>query len=280
MPDDDAFARFGQDFEAIEAAVLETARGRWFLGEFTRRNRNADTGVLLEAIRRLEVTVAGPGGGDGLSGPGQDGLAAMSEAIERARSEIAVLGSPEDTSGPVTPTSEVFARIVRTTERATSDILDATERMQEAAWTLRERGVDTDICDELDGRATQIYTACAFQDLTAQRMAKILDALRIIETHLSDMVGPAQARLATHSPMPLAGESLSQNDIDFVIVDRAAVPERANDAGQPVPSSAPPELRHVSPAAVAHPRRLPGPLPASLAAIDALSIRERLKLFT
>jgi hypothetical protein len=43
-----------QDFEAIEAAVLESPRGRWFLSEFTRRNRAADTLMLLDAIAKLE----------------------------------------------------------------------------------------------------------------------------------------------------------------------------------------------------------------------------------
>jgi len=43
-----------KDFEAIEAAVLESPRGRWFLSEFTRRNRAADTLMLLEAIAKLE----------------------------------------------------------------------------------------------------------------------------------------------------------------------------------------------------------------------------------
>jgi hypothetical protein len=47
-----------KDFEAIEAAVLESPRGRWFLAEFTRRNRAADTLMLLEAIRKLERGVA------------------------------------------------------------------------------------------------------------------------------------------------------------------------------------------------------------------------------
>jgi hypothetical protein len=47
-----------RDYEAIEAAVLESPRGRWFLGEFTRRNRAADTLMLLEAIRKLERGMA------------------------------------------------------------------------------------------------------------------------------------------------------------------------------------------------------------------------------
>jgi hypothetical protein len=45
------------DYAAIEAAVVETARGRWFLAEFARRNRHADTQMLLEALARLENVV-------------------------------------------------------------------------------------------------------------------------------------------------------------------------------------------------------------------------------
>ena len=44
----------GLDYEEIEEAVMETARGRWFLTEFARRQRGADTRILLDAIRRLE----------------------------------------------------------------------------------------------------------------------------------------------------------------------------------------------------------------------------------
>ncbi len=46
------------DYEQIEAAVMETERGRWFLREFARRNRNADTEMLLAAIDRLARAVA------------------------------------------------------------------------------------------------------------------------------------------------------------------------------------------------------------------------------
>jgi hypothetical protein len=49
-----------KDYEAIEAVVLESPRGRWFLNEFARRNRAADTLTLLKAIRKLERGVARP----------------------------------------------------------------------------------------------------------------------------------------------------------------------------------------------------------------------------
>lgn len=46
------------DYEAIEAAVTETVRGRWFLNEFARRNRLAETRQLLDAMARIETAVA------------------------------------------------------------------------------------------------------------------------------------------------------------------------------------------------------------------------------
>ena len=42
------------DYETIENAVMETARGRWFLAEYKKRNGVADTSTLLDAVRRLE----------------------------------------------------------------------------------------------------------------------------------------------------------------------------------------------------------------------------------
>jgi hypothetical protein len=42
------------DFEAIEAAVLETARGRWFLAEYARRCRAREAERILSAVDRLE----------------------------------------------------------------------------------------------------------------------------------------------------------------------------------------------------------------------------------
>jgi len=46
------------DFEAIEDAVMETERGRWFLAEFIRRRRAEDTVCILAAISRLEGRAA------------------------------------------------------------------------------------------------------------------------------------------------------------------------------------------------------------------------------
>src|SRR5258708_36165897 len=45
------------DYESICAALMQTERGRWFLEEYARRNRSADTQLLLAAIGRIEAVV-------------------------------------------------------------------------------------------------------------------------------------------------------------------------------------------------------------------------------
>jgi hypothetical protein len=46
------------DYHAFCTALSESARGRAFLAEYARRNRNADTRPLLSAIERLQVSLA------------------------------------------------------------------------------------------------------------------------------------------------------------------------------------------------------------------------------
>lgn len=71
------------DFEAIEGAVSETARGRWFLAEYARRLRAADTGRILEALNRLEARQA-------LAEPGFDaGARHQARGIAERLSDIA-----------------------------------------------------------------------------------------------------------------------------------------------------------------------------------------------
>src|SRR3979411_182560 len=47
-----------EDYDAISEAFMETSRGRWFLGEYAKRNRNADTRMVLDALARIEQTMA------------------------------------------------------------------------------------------------------------------------------------------------------------------------------------------------------------------------------
>ncbi len=80
------------DYEAILAAVTETARGRWFLDEYARRNRTADTRTLLSAMNRLQKTVARQPARS--TAPPTEIMAQLTELVEivgRTRVEIAAV---------------------------------------------------------------------------------------------------------------------------------------------------------------------------------------------
>src|SRR5437773_5165395 len=47
-----------EDYAAIAEAFMETSRGRWFLTEYAKRNRNADTRIVLDAVARIEESIA------------------------------------------------------------------------------------------------------------------------------------------------------------------------------------------------------------------------------
>ncbi len=246
-------ARAATAYAAIEAALTQHARGRWFLAEYARRNRTADTQMLLEAIIKLEAAVLRPQRQE--SGTVLSELVAMSEAIARTRREISQITPPHKLDAHLTSATEELDHVVEATETATSEILQAAEEVQEVAWILREKGTDTEFCDTLDQRATNIYTACSFQDITGQRTAKVVQALRFIEQRINAMieiwgVDDIAARLAALEQkavveQPLLsgpqgqGGALKQDDIDAMLAGAARLQGEAV-AGPPAPRAAPP----------------------------------------
>src|SRR6185369_6054936 len=119
------------------------------------------------------------------------------------------------------------------TEAATSDILACAEHIQEMAWTLREQGIDGAVCDLLDAKATEVYTACSFQDLTGQRTRKVIGVLRYLEGRINAMIkiwgldGAMTAERAEQRAADAAkallngparpGQGLDQADVDMVM---------------------------------------------------------------
>jgi chemotaxis regulatin CheY-phosphate phosphatase CheZ len=220
------------DYEAIEGAVMETARGRWFLAEYARRNRHADTTMLLKALDRIEAAMRGERSVEPVDRIRFD-LVEMSKAIARTKTEIASMKPDADHHGKFGEASEELDSVVQATEAATSDILACAERIQEVAWTLREQGLEAEVCDLLDAKATEVYTACSFQDLTGQRTRKVIGVLRYLEERINAMIAiwGLDGAMAAESAETRAvetgkallngpakpGQGLDQADVDMVM---------------------------------------------------------------
>jgi chemotaxis protein CheZ len=134
------------DYDLIEAAVMETGRGRWFLAEYARRNRHSDTMTLLGAIDRLEAAIRGERAAQSVDRLRSD-LFEMAKAIARTKDEVAAIKPEVEEPGKFAEVTAELDSIVQTTETATSDILAAAEQVQEVAWILREQGIDPEVCD-------------------------------------------------------------------------------------------------------------------------------------
>jgi len=235
------------DYEAIEGAVMETARGRWFLAEYARRNRHADTAMLLKALDRIEAAIGGERSVEPVERIRFD-LVEMSKAIARTKTEIASMKPDADHHGKFGEASEELDSVVQQTEAATSDILACAERIQEMAWTLREQGLEPEVCDLLDANATEVYTACSFQDLTGQRTRKVIGVLRYLEGRINAMIdiwgldGAMSAEAAETRAVETGkallngpakpGQGLDQADVDMVM--GPAAPREADEIAPPL----------------------------------------------
>lgn len=179
------------DYEAIAAAVMETDRGRWFLQEYARRNRNADTQSVLTAIDKLEKRIgeeaSAPKEATSIALLGHD-LIDLAGAISQVKKEVSELGGQgADPDHFNTATVELEA-IVEQTESATSEILEAAEKIQEVTWVLREEGASETQCDIIDSKIVEVYTACSFQDLTGQRSNKVVQLVGYVERRVTSMM--------------------------------------------------------------------------------------------
>ncbi len=177
-----------EDYDAIEEAVMETARGRWFLAEYARRHRQADTLTIVETLERIERTMNRQRKVPDIDRIRLD-LADMAEAITRTKQEIFQMKVEAEEGGRFAEASNELDAIVSQTEAATETILLNAEKAQELAWTLREAGADGEACDNLENAITEIYTGCSFQDLTGQRTRKVVTVLRYLESRINSMTG-------------------------------------------------------------------------------------------
>lgn len=172
------------DFEAISEAFMETTRGRWFLAEFARRNRNADTAMVLDAVARIERSLAAQKEQQAQQAPPPEPSTALPEALAAVKTILAAARDRADTvlSDPSADLGLVAAR-------------KCARVIREIAWGLRESGADGRICTLLESQVEAINAACdqvsaaglrdgvlqAFDD-AAQRIAALAPAPQVSET--------------------------------------------------------------------------------------------------
>lgn len=173
------------EYDLICATVAESTRGRWFLDEYARRNRHADTVLVLAAIERIEDMIRGERDQQVYQSFRGD-LLDMAKVIAQTRAEVAAI-EPEAPT-PATPPAALASR----------DIFAAAERLQDVAWTMRERGLDARICQQIESLASSILLASSLRNPDDHRTQKLGEVLHYLERRINAMLDactdPVQAR--------------------------------------------------------------------------------------
>jgi hypothetical protein len=182
-----------QDYDAIREAFMETARGRWFLGEYAKRNRNADTRMVLDAVARVEENLAAQrqaAPDNGLA----EALVAIGRAVDEARAAASVAIDDlalEETLAPV----RKGARVIR-----------------EIAWRWREIGTDGRICDLIDSQADAIEAGCG-QIASINPLGALSAAFDLIDKEIAAFGdGTAAFPPAADEAVPSSSSSPSPSD--------------------------------------------------------------------
>jgi chemotaxis protein CheZ len=158
----------------------------------------------------------------------------LAKYIAATKQELAGI-HPQDISGEHLPAAhDELDAVVAATEEATNSIMEATESIEETAAKI-----DPDNAAVLEAAVTKIYEACGFQDITGQRITKVVKALKAVEEKVDELIATfgddaeAKERVRLkkqaetdaanveddpdgdlmHGPQ-MAAEAVSQDDID------------------------------------------------------------------
>jgi chemotaxis protein CheZ len=113
------------------------------------------------------------------------------DAINRTKQEIAAVHLTGFQGPEMARVTDELDAIVGGTESATEQILTNAEEIDQLAATLAPRlknDQDAALIADVQDRVVKIFEACNFQDLTGQRITKVVSTLTFIETHIVRMM--------------------------------------------------------------------------------------------
>ncbi|MBT1515100.1 hypothetical protein KIP88_31905 [Bradyrhizobium sp. SRL28] len=232
-----------EDYAAIAEAFMETSRGRWFLTEYAKRNRNADTRMVLDAVARIEQSLTAQREEDlqrqeslhreeGLSAQqAAEAVAAAAAAQERLTEALAAIrGSVE-----AAEESAVEALDSLALEQRLAPVRKGARVLREIAWRLREIGNDGRICDLIDSQVTVIEKGTdqfsSEEARAAMRAAFAALQGRLVEFSDDDRSLAPTAESESAAPFPATAEMAAAEEmVETFLAQKAAEAPSASPA--------------------------------------------------
>jgi len=144
-------------------------------------------------------------------------LQQLSDAIQRTKEEIVSLRRAPRGDDKIGGASEALRAVVGDTEQATDVIIQAAEAIEECGGRLAAQSDDPatrELTDALGDHVTQIFEACNFQDITGQRITRVVQTMEFIDERVARMmeIWGGDAAFADAAPA-VAEESAPKGEI-------------------------------------------------------------------
>ncbi|WP_120496242.1 protein phosphatase CheZ [Kiloniella sp. EL199] len=112
-------------------------------------------------------------------------IGSVASYIHDMKTQLASLRPDEIKSDFLPTAADELDAIVGATEQATHNILSAMETLEEVSEKLE----DSPLTDKVNDAVTQVYEACSFQDITGQRISRVVNALQHVEIKVDKLLG-------------------------------------------------------------------------------------------
>jgi chemotaxis protein CheZ len=145
------------------------------------RHAAADRALVTEVVTAVLTTISGDLSVAETSLLGE--VEALGRTIAAAKVEIAALKVDDIRDRDIPFATDELDAIVEHTAVATNAILESCEMLDEVA-----AAVSGDVAARLQDAVTKIYEACSFQDITGQRITKVVTTLKTIEAKVAQII--------------------------------------------------------------------------------------------
>jgi chemotaxis protein CheZ len=144
----------------------------------------------------------------------------LRQSIQEMRTEINQMSAGDIAAKDIPTATDELDAVVDATASATGSIMDACEQIE---TTTAE--IDPAHAEQIQDQVVKIYEACSFQDITGQRISKVVKTLRTIEEKVATLLA-AMGGEDTNAQGSSTQESVSPND-EQSLLNGPQMPENA-----------------------------------------------------
>ena len=145
------------------------------LHDLSRTGRCVDPKDILEVVESVFASISGDHAS--LNHRLHADIEALANYINAAKAEISEIKADKINKEFLPEASDQLIAIVGATEQATNDIFEAVELIEELTEKMAPK-----MAERVTEAVTRVYEACSFQDITGQRVSRVVTALQNVET--------------------------------------------------------------------------------------------------